>query len=411
MRRSLFAEIRIRRRSHGGRDPHAPLFVEHRIVDIVLAGPDGLVAPVRRRRRHLRRRGRRARIAHGQLHLADRVADRIENGQVVGAELQRSVDEAVGVERGIPSVGRDLVVEIRLGVSPVPLRDDDVALESLRSRRRRRQLAFGDAIGPVGEHRQCAIFTHRVQTTGHLRAGLSRLNAPLPRFGGRVERAELFRDLTRPLGAKLVTRGAAARLHAPDPLGLTLDVGRNAVAARRVAREIPFLGHPYQRKPVAGRIVFRGRAWIRRDNRRQVHRLAGRHLYFGGVHQTVAAHPDGVARARKIGQQVAPAIVGDHDLDELRRKILRLRDDPDACLRPVCAGDEATDIVGVDGNRAAGRLTGVDRGLRRGQQQSDADRHRACVQPTHRLHIRAFRDFVAFVVTRQSAESARRTHR
>src|SRR5688572_31915403 len=44
------------------------------------------------------------------------------------------------------------VVDVVLGGAPVPLGDDDIALDALRARRRRRQLAPGDAGRPVGEH-------------------------------------------------------------------------------------------------------------------------------------------------------------------------------------------------------------------------------------------------------------------
>ena len=73
----------------------------------------------------------------GSLHLARRVAapDRAPGG--IGAHLERAVDQAVGVDRGIAPVGRDLVVQVGLRVGPVPQRDDDVALDALRPRRLR----------------------------------------------------------------------------------------------------------------------------------------------------------------------------------------------------------------------------------------------------------------------------------
>ena len=56
-----------------------------------------------------------------------------------------------GIHRRIAAIGRDDVVQIGLGIGPVPHRDDDVALDALRTRRRRRKLAGRDAIRPVGE--------------------------------------------------------------------------------------------------------------------------------------------------------------------------------------------------------------------------------------------------------------------
>ena len=164
------------------------------------------------------------------------------------------------------------IVEIRLRVGPVPLRDDDVALHALRPRRRRRHFAAGDAVGPVGEHRQRAVLAHRVEAAGHLRAGLSGLDAPIPRLRRTVERAERLRDLARPLGAELVTRGAAAGLQPLNPVGLALDVRRDAVAAGPVPGNSLLSGHADQGEPVAGWIVLGRRARIRRHDRRQVQR-------------------------------------------------------------------------------------------------------------------------------------------
>src|SRR3977135_3820079 len=134
-------------------------------------------------------------------------------------------------------------MEIRLRVRPVPLADDDIALQSLRPGRRGRQFAPADRVGPVCEHLQRPVLAHIVETTGHLRAGLPRLDAPIPRFRRGMERAEALRDLTRALCAQLVTGGASTRLQTPDPVGLALHVRRDAVAARRVAGELALLRH------------------------------------------------------------------------------------------------------------------------------------------------------------------------
>src|ERR1041385_8876040 len=101
-------------------------------------------------------------------------------------------------------------------VEPVPRRDDDVPLETLRPRRRRvRQLAFGDAVGPVGK-----IFyrggAHLVdQRIEHRLARLSRLNAAEPRLFGIRELAEreghVGRECARRLLSELVAADAAVR--------------------------------------------------------------------------------------------------------------------------------------------------------------------------------------------------------
>ena len=58
------------------------------------------------------------------------------------------------IDADIPLVRRDLIVDHPVLVVPIPLGDHDVALSALRARRRGRQLAGGNAIGPVGEHLQ-----------------------------------------------------------------------------------------------------------------------------------------------------------------------------------------------------------------------------------------------------------------
>ncbi len=201
-------------------------------------------------------------------------------GMIVRAQLERSVDEAVGVERRIAPIGGHFVVQVGLRIRPVPLRDDDVALESLRTRRRGRHLAAGDAVRPVGKHRVDAILAHVVHAARHLRAGLTRLNAALPGRGGAVERAEILRHLARALRAELMTGGAPARLQHAEELGLRLHVRRDAVAARSVAGKFAFLGDAHQGEPVAGGVVLRRGARARRDDRRQIDRLARRTLHF-----------------------------------------------------------------------------------------------------------------------------------
>ena len=86
-----------------------PLLVEHRVVDVVLAGPDRFLIPVRRR---LPASSPSVGGVFGSRTVSFTwlivLLDRIEDRQVVGAELERSVDQTVGVERGIAPVGRHL---------------------------------------------------------------------------------------------------------------------------------------------------------------------------------------------------------------------------------------------------------------------------------------------------------------
>ena len=278
-------------RPHRGGEPQAALLVEHRVVDVVLAGPDRFVAPVGRRRGHLRRGRRRIGIANGQRNLADGVGLRIEHRHVVGAQLERAIERAVGVQRRVAAIGRHHVVQVRLRIGPVPHRDHDVALDALRTRRRRRHLAAVDAIGPVGEQQQRALAAEVVEAVDHLAAGLARREPPLPRVRQRREGAELLGNLARALGAELMARRAAAGLDHAEPLGLALDVRVDAVALRPRAGKFAGFRNAQHREPVAGRVVLRRGVRVRRDHRRQVQRLAGRRA-------SRAANRPGRSRAR-----------------------------------------------------------------------------------------------------------------
>ena len=138
----------------------------------------------------------------------------IEHRRVVGAQFERAVDRSVRVDPRVAPVGRDHVVQVGLRIGPVPLRDDDVALDALRPLRRRRQLAGLDrdrssrrtssarAPAEVVERAficppACPDFTRRSHAGNASR-----------------ERTERGRDLAGALGAERVARGAAARLHA-----------------------------------------------------------------------------------------------------------------------------------------------------------------------------------------------------
>ena len=99
-------------RSDRRREPDSSLVIEHRIVDVVLAGPDHLVGPVWRRLRHCRAR----RGVFGSRSMAPaRVSDRIQHRDVVGAQFERSVNRPVRIDARISAVGRHDVVEVALG--------------------------------------------------------------------------------------------------------------------------------------------------------------------------------------------------------------------------------------------------------------------------------------------------------
>ena len=183
-----------------------------------------------------------------------------------------------------------------------------------------------------------------------------------------------------------MARRASARFQALDPVGLALDVRVDAVAARRVAREVALLRHADHREPEAGRIVLRGGARIGRSRCGEVDDLSGRGLHLRRIDEAVAAHPHVVVRLRQIGQQVASAIVGDDDLHELRRQVLRLGNHPDAGFGPVRARDDAADIVGVEAHGVSGLRHGLHRDRRRAEKHSEAHCHPARVQQSRRVH-------------------------
>ncbi len=98
-----------------------------------LARPDRFLAPVRRglRRRRVRL-ARRLGVAYDELDLRRGVRSRIDDRHVISAGLKRAVDRAVGIHRRIALVARDLVMQIRLRIGPIPHRHHDVAFAALR---------------------------------------------------------------------------------------------------------------------------------------------------------------------------------------------------------------------------------------------------------------------------------------
>ena len=318
-------------------------------MHVGLAGPQHLATPIGRRLSRRPRGGLGVGITHRERDPARRVAHRIQHRQVVGAQLERAVDRAVGVERGVAAIGRDLVVQVRLRIGPVPFGDDHVALDALGARRRGRDGTGGDPIGPVGEHRQRALGAELAQGADHRASGLTRLEPPQPRRAGRLERPQSLGDLPRPPAAQLMTRPAAARLENPDPLGLTPHVGRRAaVPVGPRWPELVLCRHADQGKPVAGRVIVRGRPRVGRHDRGEIERPAGGGAQRRRVHQPVPPHPHAIAGLGEVGQQVAPLVVRDDDLDELGSELARLRDYPHARFGSVRAGDHSADVVAVD---------------------------------------------------------------
>src|SRR5262249_22526534 len=78
MGRALLAEIRVGEGSHGGCDPDPAIFIKHRIVDVVLAGPDHLVAPIGRRLRHVGTDWRRVWVTYSKGYSVQGMSNRIQ---------------------------------------------------------------------------------------------------------------------------------------------------------------------------------------------------------------------------------------------------------------------------------------------------------------------------------------------
>ncbi len=340
-------------------------------MDGGLAVPDRFVAPVRRRRcGRLVRRTRRVRIAHDQFDAAGGIRLRIDHRQIVATLFERAVDRTVGIDRRIPLVARDLVVQIRFGIRPVPHRDHHVSLASLRAIGcGRRQLAGGDPVGPVRVHPECALTADLREARAHTAARLAGLNPLIPRA------LRIWCGIEDALGN--APRGGTAHLMAPgaavgvddlsDPFALAPDARSNAVAFLARARKIAHRRHLHQGEPELRGVILRGGLLVGRSDGLQVDDLSGRRFRLRRVDETVATHPHVVLGARQIGDDKTSLVVGHDALDQARGKVRRLGDHPDASFRSASARDDSTNVVVVDGDRsaAARRLTRADEHKRR----------------------------------------------
>jgi hypothetical protein len=331
--RALAAEVGVLPWAHGRGDPHSALVVDHRIVSVRAAVPDGLVSEVRRGRGHVQtRRDGRSGVEQRQRYLRGRMRARIQDGDVIRAQLQRSVDGTVRVHGRITTISRDDVVQIRRGIGPVPDRDDHVTLDALRPRRRGRHRPRLDPVGPVREHLERAARPELRDAAHHLVAGLPREDATLPRLHRGIELAEARGKLSRADGAELVARCARPRLHSAQPIRLCGDVRGDPVSVRSRPREVFTRRHLDEREPRPRGVVVGGGTLVRRWNGGQVDGASRRRLHLLGVDQAVAPDPYIVLGVRKVRHEVASLVVGHDDPRKGRGQIARLRDHPDARL-------------------------------------------------------------------------------
>ena len=212
------------------------------------------------------------------------------------------------------------------------------------------QFTGRNAVGPVREKRQCLLRAEPAEGHGHVGLRLTGLEAACPCLDRIVGGSPFLRNRANTLGAERMARLARV-LDRVDPIVLRLHHRLDAVALLAGAGEFALVRNLEHRIPIDARIVFRGRGGSRRRYGGQVEILSGRRFHFGRIDQPIAAHPHAVGGLRKVRDHVTAAVVGDHDLGELRGKVGGFRDDPDARLRPVGTGDHAAEIGAADGDR------------------------------------------------------------
>ena len=280
------------------------------------------------------------------------VLDRIENGNVVGAVLGRSIKRAVCVDSRIAPVRGDEVVEVMLFIHPIAEGDHEVALHALRTLRfGMRKFAPGDAVGPIGEILD-GQRAHSGQLAHHELRGLSRLHPAYPGLFGSVEVPQGGLDGARGKLAELVAANAAVVFHFVEPLGLRHLGGDSGIftADGIVAVELVGGGNLQHRVPIDRRIILRCGGFVGSDHGGEIQMLAGFSHHFRAIHQSIAADPDAVGRFGQFGNEVTATIVGDDNLDVSHRQIARFGDHPDAGFRTIGAGDHATDVIAIDGD-------------------------------------------------------------
>ena len=364
------------------RHPDAPLAVHHGVVRIGRVvwrvAPEMLVAPPERRTIRLgkARRDVGARRAGRNLHFECTVLFWIQHDQRAMAGGHR-VDPTAGIDSWVVLRRGDLVVHERVIGTPVPQRHHQIAFDAFRPRRRRRHVAFGDAIGPVGQRTGGPRHAHIGERAVHRVAAHAGAETPFPRVRGRFQirlRLEDMIEAPRQSIPELMTE-IAVRLQAVHPVVLRQHRRAQSVAFTSSTGELTPRRRLEQGEPVVAGIHLRRFLWGLGQRRLQGHRVAARlHLHRLRVDQPVSPDPHAVARVRELGQHETSPIVGDDNLDEIRRQVPGFRDDPDARFRTVTALDDAGDVVGN-----VARLKGRDggKGSRSSQRDNETCKRRA----------------------------------
>ena len=161
------AHIRVFSRTNARSQPDPPTSVKHRVMDIGLAVPNGLVAPVDGRGHRPSRCKRGVGVSDWNRDLLNGVISRIKNRCVVRTRLESAVDRPVRVHGWIPFVRRCLIMQICCRICPVPLGNHDVTLNTLWASRNRWEFSPGDPVGPVGKHLKRSSKAHSTEITIH----------------------------------------------------------------------------------------------------------------------------------------------------------------------------------------------------------------------------------------------------
>ena len=210
-------------------------------------------------------------------------------------------------------------------------------------------------------------------TVVHLVAAHSGAQPPLPGF---LVGCELGLGLEHVIDGAGLTASelvaeVAVRLQRVEPVGLGEHAGSHAVAVVAGAGKEALVRGRHQGQPVVSRVHPRRFLGGRRGAGLQRDRVGrGPHLERLRVDQTVAAHPNGVARVGQFGQHEPAVFVSDDDLHELRRQVFRLGDHPDAGFGALGALDGAADVAVGYGESGSGR--GFGRRAGDGQENAGA---------------------------------------
>ena len=188
------AEIRGLRPADARRVPDPPVLIQHGVVGIRLAVPDPFLAPVGRRHADgIAVGGGGLRIQHLRPECRVGVGHRIQDRKVVGAQFRRAEYLSIRVDRGIPPIRSRKIVQVGLGIRPVPHGRDHVAFDALRAfGYPGGRFAGGDAVGPVRQVLEGHAGEAGRKRFDHLPCGLSGLDAADPALFGGLDVHELL---------------------------------------------------------------------------------------------------------------------------------------------------------------------------------------------------------------------------